>query len=61
MKLDYDNVATRSLQENEVEETEGKTFEELMSEFYQWMNGMEVSLEEWNILQEVAREAGVIE
>ena len=61
MKLDYDNLASRSLQACEAEETEGKTFEELMAEFYQWMNGTEASSEEWKILQEVAREAGVIE
>lgn len=61
MKLDYDNVSTRALQENDVEETEGKTFEELIADFYQWMNGKEPSSEEWKILQEVAKEAGVIE
>ncbi len=61
MKLDYDNVSTRALQENDVEETEGKTFEELIVDFYQWMNGKEPSSEEWKILQEVAKEAGVIE
>ena len=61
MKLDYDNTSTRTLQEHEIEQTEGKTFEELISEFYQWMNGKEASSEEWKILQDVAREAGVIE
>ena len=61
MKLDYDNVSTRALQENDVEETEGKSFEELITDFYQWMNGKEPSSEEWKILQEVAKEAGVIE
>jgi len=61
MKLDYDNVSTRALQENDVEETEGKSFEELIADFYQWMNGKEPSSEEWKILQEVAKEAGVIE
>lgn len=61
MKLDYDNVSTRALQENDIEETEGKTFEELIADFYQWMNGKEPSSEEWKILLEVAKEAGVIE
>lgn len=61
MKLDYDNISTRALQENDVEETEGKSFEELITDFYQWMNGKEPSSEEWKILLEVAKEAGVIE
>lgn len=61
MKMDYDNVSTRALQEETVADTEGKTFEELISEFYQWMNGTDPSDTEWKILQEVAKEAGVIE
>ncbi len=62
MKLDYDNKATRAVQEeNDFGDTEGKTFEELMMDFYEWMNGEKPSDMEWNILEEVAKEAGVIE
>ena len=62
MKLDYDNKATRAVQEeNDFGDTEGKSFEELMMDFYEWMNGEKPSGMEWNILEEVAKEAGVIE
>lgn len=62
MKLDYDNRATRALHESDdAAETEGKSFHELMLDFYQLMNGGEPDEEEWRIIEEVAREAGVIE
>ena len=62
MKLDYDNQATRSAQEEKAyEDTEGKSFEELITEFYEWMNGNTPSEEEWKILKDVAKEAGVME
>lgn len=61
MKLDYDNVATRAIQEeNELSDTDGKSFDELISDFYEWMNGRKPSDDEWEILLEVAKEAGVI-
>ena len=61
MKMDYDNAATRAVQEEtDFTDTEGKSFEELMTEFYEWMNGTSPSAEEWDILNEVAKEAGVI-
>ena len=62
MKLDYDNTAMRMLQnESYSAEQEGKSFEELMSEFYMRMKGSEPDEAEWKILLEVAKEAGVIE
>ena len=61
MKMDYDNLSTRALQEEAVADTEGKSFEELISEFYEWMNGTQPSEREWKILQDVAKEAGVIQ
>ena len=60
MKMDYDNVSTRALQDEAVVDTEGKSFDELITEFYEWMNGTSPSEAEWKILQEVAKEAGVI-
>ena len=60
MKMDYDNVSTRALQDEAVIDSEGKSFEELVCEFYTWMNGTEPSEAEWKILQEVAKEAGVL-
>ena len=60
MKMDYDNISTRALQEEAVADTDGKSFEELITEFYEWMNGTQPSEAEWKILQEVAKEAGVV-
>lgn len=62
MKLDYENEATRAIQEFDgAADTEGKSFRELVFDFYQLINGSEPSEEEWKIMQEVAKEAGVIE
>lgn len=62
MKLDYDNSMTRAIQNDEDEHrTEDKSFHELMQEFYNMINGKDPSMEEWDILEETAREAGVIE
>lgn len=62
MKLDYDNAAMRSIQEEkDYTDAEEKSFDELLLEFYQWMNGTDPTEEEWKILKEVAREAGVTE
>lgn len=62
MKMDYDNQETRALMEEDAEfETEGKSFEELINGFFNTYRGTEPSREEWEVLMEVAREAGVIE
>ena len=60
VRLDYDNKKTRALVSGETDfEAEGKSFDELMSDFYKLINGTEPSEEEWKILREVAEEAGV--
>lgn len=62
MKLDYDNRSTRALQESDGEmETQGKSFQELVLDFYKLMNGSAPSEAEWKLIEEVAIEAGVIE
>ena len=62
MKLDYDNSSTRAIRDEEsLLETEEKSFEELVSGFYQLINGGEPDPEEWALIREVAREAGVME
>ena len=63
MKLDYENKSTKALQEmEEVTDTKEKSFHELMSDFYQLINeGEQPDEEEWKILEEVAKEAGVLE
>lgn len=62
MKLDYDNASTRAIYEEEAcHEVEEKTFQELVSDFYQLINGGVPDPEEWKLIEEVAREAGVME
>lgn len=62
MKMDYDNTSTRAIKESDAEiQTEGKSFDELVSDFYKIINGTEPSEKEWNIIYEVAKEAGVIQ
>lgn len=62
MKMDYDNTSTRAIKENDMEiQTEGKSFEELVFDFYKLIHGIEPSEKEWDIIKEVAKEAGVIE
>ena len=62
VKLDYDNARTRALHEEGGEiEVEGKSFEELITDFYKMINGTDISEDEMSILMDVAEEAGVIE
>ena len=62
MKMDYDNTATRALADSDLNiETDGKTFDELVSEFFITYSGQEPDEKEWEIISEIAREAGVIE
>lgn len=62
MKLDYDNAATRAVADfNETIETEGKSFQELVADFFKLYHGVEPGEKEWEMIEEVAREAGVIE
>ena len=53
---------SKALQETEgVTDTDGKSFYELVSDFFQLINGNEPDEADWKILEEVAKEAGVIE
>lgn len=62
MKLDYDNRASRALgAEEEGPDTEGKSFHELMGDFFQLYHGSQPNEKEWTIIEETAREAGVME
>lgn len=61
MKLDYDNSSTRAIQDfDDITETEGKSFQDLVSDFYKLINGGEPDAEEWKLIEDVAKEAGVI-
>ena len=62
MKLDYDNRASRALgAEGEGPDTQGKSFHELIGDFFQLYHGNQPSEKEWEIIEETAREAGVME
>ncbi|MDO4647149.1 MAG: exonuclease SbcCD subunit D [Eubacteriales bacterium] len=62
MKLDYENSHTQSLKDWTMsQEREKMSFQELMSEFYGLIKGGEPTEEEWELLCDVAREAGVLE
>ncbi len=62
MKLNYDNKETRAFLDAEKDiETEGKSFHELVTDFFTLFHGAEPTENEWAIIEEVAKEAGVIE
>ncbi|MBR4163511.1 MAG: exonuclease SbcCD subunit D [Solobacterium sp.] len=60
MKLSYENSHTKELENFDfMTITQQTLFEDLMKDFYKKVKGGEPSEEEWQILNEVAREAGV--
>lgn len=62
MKLDYENQASGVLgAEGEGPDTEGKSFHQLMGEFFQMYHGTQPNEKEWKLIEETAREAGVLE
>lgn len=62
VKIDYENSHTKELENIDiVSVTESKTFTEQISDFYRLMYDCDISNEEMEIMNEVAREAGVID
>ena len=62
MKIDYENARTRELEKIDTSEPPGeKSFQELISDFYQMMYGLDISEEEMELLMEAAGEAGVVD
>lgn len=62
IKIDYDNSHTRQIEQLDITRiTEDKSFAELISDFYRFVYGCEISEEEMGIMNEVAGEAGVID
>ena len=61
MRIDYDNSHTRALGKGGLEEeiTE-RSFGEIMKDFYSKMRGGEPGCEELEILEDAAKEAGII-
>lgn len=62
MKLEYDNESTRALHASEEYlQTEGKSFHELVSDFFRLYKGVEPNEKEWEVIEAAARDAEVIE
>ncbi len=61
MKLDYENSHTNEIENGSLEDVTQISFEEQMSKFYQLAEGQQPGEEEWKILTEAAKEAGVID
>lgn len=62
MKLDYDNSSTRAIADSEEYfDTEGKSFDQLIEDFFQLYHGQEPGEKDWELIEDVAREAGVIQ
>ena len=60
VRIDYDNAHTKeAIREGLAEQTENKSFTELISDFYRQMYGCEISDEELGIMLEAAEAAGV--
>lgn len=60
MKLDYHNSHTEAIQDFDFSDvTVGRTFEDIIRDFYAIQRGGEPTEEEWEILHEIAEEAGI--
>jgi len=61
VKIDYQNSHTQEIENFDIGEiTVDRSFEELISDFYQKMYGKEITDEEMAVMMSVAREAGVV-
>lgn len=62
VRIDYDNDHTRELESVDITRIgENKSFDELISEFYQMVYKCDISDEELSIMMDAAREAGVLD
>lgn len=60
VRIDYDNSHTKEIQQVDITKmVEDRSFTEMISDFYQLMYGCGISEEEMEVMDEVAREAGV--
>lgn len=60
VRIDYDNAHTREMGQVDITHAAaGKSFEEMISEFYEMIYGCDISEEELAMMKEAAREAGV--
>lgn len=62
VKIDYDNSHTREIDIIDVKQiTKGRPFEEVISDFYLQMYGCDISAEEMKVMNDIAREVGVLD
>ena len=62
IKIDYQNSHTKEIEDFDIGEiVSDKSFEEVISDFYLKMYGVEISDEELDVMMSAAREAGVID
>lgn len=60
VKIDYDNSRTREVEQVDTADiADGRTFVEMISDFYKQMYGLDITEEELKLMREIAREAGV--
>lgn len=60
VKIDYENSHTREIEHVDLADIgSGKSFPELISDFYRQMYGCEISEEEMDVMRQIAEEAGV--
>ena len=61
VKIDYDNSHTREIEQVDISKiAENRSFEDLISDFYNQIYNCEISEEELEVMRSVAREAGVL-
>ena len=61
MKIEYDNSHTKEMKQIDISKvTQERSFSELMSDFYEMMYGCEMDQEERTLMEQVAKEVGII-
>lgn len=62
VRIDYDNSHTKEISQVDITQiTEDRSFTDMISDFYKLMYGCDISEEELEVMNEVAREAGVVD
>lgn len=62
VRIDYDNSHTKEISQVDITQiTEDRSFKDMISDFYKLMYGCDISEEELEVMNEVAREAGVVD
>lgn len=61
MKIEYDNSHTKEMKQMDISKvTKERSFSELMSDFYEMMYGCEMDKEESVLMEQIAKEVGII-